>query len=82
MGVGSTWLPYSYEIWKLYSWFLLPRNQCFFCSISFVHGADGVLFHFNRAKMFVLSSGLGLGLPCISSDAPLTFNISLEGNLM
>ena len=51
-------------------------------SVSFVHGADGVLFHFNRAKIFVLSSGLGMGLPYISSDAPLTFNISLGGNLM
>ena len=72
----------EYEIWKPYSWFLLPRKQCFFCSISFVHGAGGALFYFNRAKMFFLSWGLGMGLPYISSNAPLTFNISLGGNLM
>lgn len=72
----------EYEMWKPYSWFLLPRKPCFFCSISFVHGADGALFHFNRAKMFFLSWGLGMGLPYISSDAPLTFNISLGSNLM
>lgn len=72
----------EYEIWKPYSWFLLPRNQCFLRSISFVHGAYGALFHFNRSKMFFLSSGLAMGLPYISSDIPLTFNISLGGNLI